>query len=334
MNDKEQKTGHIFGPVPSRRLGRSLGIDLIPHKTCTYDCLYCQVGHTTDKTAVRKNWVGVDEIIAELKTKLSSPVRDKASEMPDGRQGRPVSNGTSKPDCITLSGSGEPTLFSGCGELIDKIKKITNIPVAVITNGSMLFDENVRRELLNADIVVPSLDAGDEETFKIINRPAPEITFDKMLQGLIDFRKEFKGKYWLEVFFIADLNDSDEQVEKIAACIEKIRPDKVQLNTVTRPPADDVKPVKKERLAEIAKRLGKNAEVIADFRNNNKKDDFELKSGDIIEMLKRRPCSLDDIAAGLKTPINEAAKHIESLIKSGKIEPVRQGGRVYYKVKC
>ena len=308
MNDKEQKTGHIFGPVPSRRLGRSLGIDLIPHKTCTYDCLYCQVGHTTDKTAVRKNWVGVDEIIAELKTKLSS-----------------------KPDCITLSGSGEPTLFSGCGELLKKIKQITDIPVAVITNGSMLFDENVRRELLNADIVVPSLDAGEEETFIKINKPAGCITFDKMLQGLIDFRKEFKGKYWLEVFFIADLNDSDEQVEKIAACIEKIRPDKVQLNTVTRPPADDVKPVKKERLAEIAKRLGKNAEVIADFRNNNKKDDFELKSGDIIEMLKRRPCSLDDIAAGLKTPINEAAKHIESLIKSGKIEPVRQNEKIYYK---
>ncbi|MFA6187207.1 MAG: radical SAM protein [Phycisphaerae bacterium] len=310
MNRKKQKSEHIFGPVPSRRLGRSLGIDLIPHKTCTYDCIYCQVGHTTDKTTSRKAWVSVDEIIAELKDKLSS-----------------------KPDCITLSGSGEPTLFAGCGELIKKIKQITDIPVAVITNGSILSEKSVRSELLNADIVVPSLDAGDEEIFQKVNKPAEGITFDKMLKGLIDFRSEFKkDKYWLEVFFIADLNDDDEQVEKMAACIAKIKPDKIQLNTVTRPPADDVKPVKKERLAEIAKKFGKNAEVIADFKTSQADSGANVKDTDIIEMLKRRPCSLDDIAAGLKTPMNEALKHIETLIKAGKIETARQNGKIYYKV--
>ena len=265
MNNKEQKNKRIFGPVPSRRLGRSLGIDLIPYKTCTYDCIYCQVGHTTDKTAARKTWVSVDEIIAELKEKLSS-----------------------RPDCITLSGSGEPTLFAGCGELIKKIKQITDIPVAVITNGSMLSDKQVRSELLDADIVVPSLDAGDEEIFQKINKPAAGITFAQMLKGLIDFRSEFKkDKYWLEVFFIADLNDDDEQVEKMAACIAKIRPDKIQLNTVTRPPADDVKPVKKERLAEIAKKFGKNAEVIADFKTNQTDGGTNAKDTDIIEMQRQ-----------------------------------------------
>lgn len=310
MNSKEQKSEHIFGPVPSRRLGRSLGIDLISHKTCTYDCIYCQVGHTTDKTTSRKTWVSVDEIIAELKDKLSS-----------------------EPDCITLSGSGEPTLFAGCGELIKRIKQITNIPIAVITNGSMLSDKQVRSELLNADIVVPSLDAGDEEIFQKINKPAPGITFDKMLKGLIDFRREFKkDKYWLEVFFVAGLNDGDEQVEKMAACIAEIKPDKIQLNTVTRPPADDVKPVKKERLAEIAKRFGKNAEVIADFKTSQTDSGVNVKDTDIIEMLKRRPCSLEDVAAGLKTPINEALKHIEILLKAGKIEAARQNGKIYYKV--
>ncbi|HBG77701.1 MAG TPA: radical SAM protein [Phycisphaerales bacterium] len=310
MNDETQRTGHIFGPVPSRRLGRSLGIDLIPHKTCTYDCLYCQVGHTTDKTAARKTWVSVDEIIAELKEKLSS-----------------------RPDCITLSGSGEPTLFAGCGELIKKIKQITDIPVAVITNGSMLSDKQVRSELLDADIVVPSLDAGDEEIFQKINKPAAGITFDEMLKGLIDFRSEFKkDKYWLEVFFIVDLNDDDAQVEKMAACIKKIAPDKIQLNTVTRPPADDVKPVSRERLAEIAEKFGKNAEVIADFKAGQADSEFNAKDDDIVEMLKRRPCSLEDVAAGLKTPMNEALKHIESLIKAGKIEAVRQNGKIYYKV--
>lgn len=331
MNDKGQKTGHIFGPVPSRRLGRSLGIDLVPHKTCTYDCLYCQVGHTTEKTAARKNWVDVDEIIAELETKLSSPVRDKASEMPDGRQGRPASNGTSRPDYITLSGSGEPTLFAGCGELIEKIKKITDVPVAVITNGSMLSEKQVRKELLGADLVAPSLDAGDEETFQKINQPCSEITFDRMLAGLIEFRREFKGKYWLEVFFIDGLNDGGEQVDKIASCIAAIGPDKVQLNTVTRPPADDVGPVSRQRLEQIAKKLGPNAEVIADFKGDEQESGFKIKDADIIEMLKRRPCSLEDIAAGLKTPIIEAMKHIEVLIKSGKIEAVRQNEKVYYK---
>lgn len=309
MNSKsKQKNEHIFGPVPSRRLGRSLGIDLIPHKTCTYDCLYCQVGRTTEKTIKRQSWASIDEIIAELKTKLST-----------------------KPDYITLSGSGEPTLCSYCGRLIEKIKQITNIPIAVITNGSLLFMPEVRKELVGADIVMPSLDAGDEETFKKINRPCSEISFDKMLQGLIDFRREFTGEYWLEVFLIAGLNDSDEQVDKIGQCIEKIQPDKVQLNTVTRPPAENVKAVGRERLRQIAKRIYKNAEVIANFAGDKKTSDFKVKSDDIVEMLKRRPCSAEDIAAGLKIPKIEAIKHIEQLIKSGRIEAVRQDGKIFYK---
>ena len=305
---KEPKE-YIFGPVPSRRLGRSLGIDLIPYKTCTYDCVYCQVGRTTQKTTTRKSLVNIDEVVADLKNKLSA-----------------------NPDYITLSGSGEPTLCSDCGLLIEKIKQITDIPIAVITNGSLLFMPEVRNELSDADVVMPTLVAGDEEMFKKINRPVPEITFDKMLQGLIDFRKEFKGKYWLEVFLIAGLNDGDEQVEKLAACIEKIRPDKVQLNTVTRPPAENVKTVSRERMQQIARRIYKNAEVIADFKSDNKSGDFKIKSDDIVEMLKRRPCSAEDIASGLKIPKIEALKHIEELIKSGKIEAVRQGGSIYYKV--
>jgi wyosine [tRNA(Phe)-imidazoG37] synthetase (radical SAM superfamily) len=309
MDSKSTRKGeHIFGPVPSRRLGRSLGIDLIPSKTCTYDCLYCQVGRTTLKTTTRKSWINIDEIITELKNKLLT-----------------------KPDYITLSGSGEPTLCSDCGRLIEEIKRITDIPIAVITNGSLLFDPEVRKELLVADVVMPSLNGGDEETFKKINRPCSEITFDKMLQGLIDFRREFKGKYWLEVFLVAGLNDSDEQIEKLAACIEKIQPDKVQLNTVTRPPAEGVQAVSRERLQQIAKKIYKNAEVIADFKGDDKAGDFKIKSDDIVEMLKRRPCSAEDIAVGLKISKIETLKHIEELIKSGRIEAVRQGGSIYYK---
>jgi wyosine [tRNA(Phe)-imidazoG37] synthetase (radical SAM superfamily) len=310
MNDElKQKVEHIFGPVPSRRLGRSLGIDLVPHKTCTYDCLYCQVGRTTEKTIKRQRWVSIDEIIAELKTKLST-----------------------KPDYITLSGSGEPTLFEGCDKLIARIKRVVDTPVAVITNGSLLFMPEVRKELLSADLVIPSLDAGDEDTFKKINRPSPEITFDKMLQGLIDFRKEYTGKYWLEVFLVAGLNDSDEQIEKIAACIKKIGPDKVQLNTVTRPPAETVEAVSQQRLGEIAKKIYKNTEVIADFRKSDKPSTREVKGDDIIEMLKRRPCTAEDMAAGLKVSKIELLKNVEHLIRDGKVEFVRQDDRIYYKV--
>jgi wyosine [tRNA(Phe)-imidazoG37] synthetase (radical SAM superfamily) len=301
------RKAHIFGPVPSRRLGRSLGIDLVPPKTCTYDCLYCQIGLTTEKTIQRKSWVPVDEVIAELKNKLST-----------------------KPDCITLSGTGEPTLYSDCGKLIDEIKRITSIPVVVITNGSLLFMPEVRKDLSNADIVLPTLDEGDEETFVKINRPAEGITFDKMLQGLIDFRREYKGKYWLEVFLIAGLNDSDEEIDKIADCIKKIQPDKVQLNTVSRPPAEKVSPLTKERLEDIAKRLGPNAEVIADFKADVD-ENFTAKADDVLEMLIRHPCSADDIAAGLKIPKLEVLKLIEELTKSQKIEPVIQNNKTYYK---
>jgi wyosine [tRNA(Phe)-imidazoG37] synthetase (radical SAM superfamily) len=305
----KQLKSHIFGPVPSRRLGRSLGIDLVPPKTCTYDCLYCQVGLTTEKTIKRKSWIAVDEIIVELKNKLSA-----------------------KPDCITLSGSGEPTLYSDCGKLIAEIKKITSVPVVVITNGSLLFMPDVRKDLLNADIVLPTLDEGDEETFVKINRPAEGITFDKMLQGLIDFRREYKGKYWLEVFLIAGINDSDDEIDKIADCIKMIQPDKVQLNTVSRPPAEKVSALTKERLEEIAKRIGKNAEVIADFKGNAG-ENFNAKADDVLEMLMRRPCSADDIAAGLKIPKLEVLKLVEELVKSGQIEPVSLNNKIYYKNK-
>ncbi len=299
---------HVFGPVASRRLGRSLGIDLVPHKTCTYDCLYCQVGLTTEKTAERQGWISVDDIMAELKGKLL----------------------TTKPDCITLSGSGEPTLYIHCGKLIAEIKKITDAPVAVITNGSLLWIPEVRKELLDADIVMPSLDAGDTETFAKINRPAPEVTFDKMLQGLIDFRKEYKGKYWLEVFLIAGLNDSEEHIAKIAECVRKINPDRAQINTISRPPAENVVPLSQQRMEEIAKKIGENAEVIADFKAAEG-GTYSGRAEDIIELLRRRPCSAEDIAAGLKMSKLEVSRVVEKLVKAKTIGAVKQNNKTYYK---
>ncbi|NMC21094.1 MAG: radical SAM protein, partial [Thermogutta sp.] len=168
-------TKHIFGPVPSRRLGRSLGVDLVPFKTCSYDCIYCQLGRTTCKTIERKTWVPLELVLEELEEKLHT-----------------------RPDYITLSGSGEPTLFSPLDKLIEGIRALTDIPIVALTNGSLLSDSDVQAALLPADLVIPSLDAGNEAAFQLVNRPHEDLAFDRMLEGLVAFRRRFPKEYWLE----------------------------------------------------------------------------------------------------------------------------------------
>jgi len=304
-----EKQEYIFGPVPSRRLGRSLGVDLVPFKTCSYDCIYCQLGRTTNKTMQRKEWVPLDDVIEQLKDKLDS-----------------------KPDYITLSGSGEPTLYSRLGELISRIKSITDIPVAVLTNGSLLWLPEVRSALKAADLVVPSLDAGSSQVFQYVNRPNRDITFSKMLDGLIKFREEYSGKYWLEVFLIAGVTTTEIEINKLRACISAIHPDKVQVNTVTRPPAEDfAERVPEKQLKALAGQLYENAEVIADYRNVHKQQDFSARREDVLTLLRRRPCSIEDIAAGLGLHRNEVVKYIEELSSEGKIEARPQNQQLYYK---
>ena len=301
---------HVFGPVPSRRLGRSLGVDVVPFKTCTYDCIYCQLGRTTRKTTERAEWVPLDEVVAEVETRLSS-----------------------RPDYITLSGSGEPTLYVRLGELIERIKGMTDIPVAVLTNGSLLGRAEVRKELLGADLVVPSLDAGDEAMFETVNRPDKDITFDAMLDGLIALRREFAGEYWLEVFLLSGLTATEAEVRKLSACAARIGPDRVQLNTVTRPPAEEVAVgVPPERMAELARMFEPPAEVIADFRKVHRRAEFAAGREEILSMLKRRPCSTADIADGLGMHPNEVVKYVEDLARAGRIGEYRVGGKVYYRV--
>ncbi len=301
----------IFGPVPSRRLGRSLGVDLVPFKTCSYDCIYCQLGRTTCKTAERREWVPLDAVMSELKPKL-----------------------TLKPDWITLSGSGEPTLYSRLDELIDRIHAITDVPVAVLTNGSLLWHPEVCKQLMKAELVIPSLDAGNKAVFDAINRPAPEITFKKMLEGLIRFRQEFKNQYWLEIFFLEGINTADHQVREIADCTKQIQPDRVQLNTATRPPAEKYAvQVSKARLSEIAALFNPPAEIIADYRGVHAHTDFTIQKNTVLEMLSRRPCTLDDVVAGLGIHRNEAIKYIAELDASGLLTVEQTGIRTFYKAK-
>ena len=282
---------YVYGPVPSRRLGRSLGVDLVPFKTCTYDCIYCQLGRTTNKTIERKEWVPCDTVIDQVKGKLES-----------------------KPDYIALSGSGEPTLHSKIGEIISQIKAITDIPVAVLTNGSLLWLPEVRRSLMAADLVLPSLDAGIDRLFRYINRPHSDIHFGKMLDGLVKFRNEYAGKYWLEVLLLSGVTTVEVQTRLLAHYIKLIRPDKVQVNTVSRPPVEDfAMAVAPERLKEAASQLSEKAEIIVAKQSVHEQCETSARLQDVLALLRRRPCSVADIALGLGLHRNAVLKIVEQL---------------------
>jgi wyosine [tRNA(Phe)-imidazoG37] synthetase (radical SAM superfamily) len=306
-----KQTKYLYGPVPSRRLGRSLGVDIVPAKVCTLDCVYCQIGRTTDKSVERKNYTDIEAVLAELKERL---VREL------------------KADFITISGSGEPTLHSRLGELINGIKKITDIPVAIITNGTLLYRPDVRADCAKADVVLPSLDAGDEQTFQRINRPHTDISIEKLISGLCSFRKEFAGQIWLEVFFVEGLNTDSEQIDKIKSAVECICPDKVQLNTAVRPTAEpNVKSVDAEKLKSIADLLGEKCEVVADFLPRHRVEHFESKAEDVLSMLKRRPCTLEDVCRGLDINRNEALKYITHLKQQGVVDSEEKDGIIFFK---
>ncbi|KPK51035.1 MAG: hypothetical protein AMK72_00770 [Planctomycetes bacterium SM23_25] len=299
---------YVFGPVPSRRLGRSLGVDLVPFKTCTYDCIYCQLGGTTNKTLERKEWVPLGEVVEQVKEKLPT-----------------------RPDYITLSGSGEPTLHSRIGEVIAQIRSLTDIPVAVLTNGSLFWQEDVRRQLMAAHLVIPSLDGGDRTVFHVVNRPHPGILFEKLLEGLVAFRNEYNGMYWLEVFVLAGYTAIPAEAQKLVDWVKKIRPDRVQLNTVTRPPAEDyAMAVDRQRLEHLAAMFEPPAEVIADFRGVHARPEFAATREAVLEMIQRRPCSIDDLVQGLGMHRNEAVKYIEELVAAGSLERRRSVGKLYF----
>lgn len=298
--------------MPSRRLGWSYGVDIVPFKVCTLDCVYCQLGKSTDRTIKRKDYGPIEPILAELREILAEGL---------------------EADFITIAGSGEPTLNSRLGELIDGIKKITDIPVAILTNGTLLYKEDVRADCAKADVVMPSLDAGDKQAFQKVNRPHKDISIENLISGLCAFREEFAGRIWLEVFFVEGLNTEDEQIAKIRDAIELIRPDKIQLNTAVRPTAEaDIKRLDAEKLQAIAARLGPKCEVVADFSLSHHGRGLENKAEDVLSILKRRPCSLNDICSGLGIGRNEALKYVTGLQHKGIIHSEKKDGRIFFKV--
>ena len=300
MSNEPNTSKYVFGPVPSRRLGKSLGVDLVPCKTCTFDCIYCDLGRTTHKTISRGSFVSPEEIQRELE--LTLPTLGK------------------KPDYITLSGSGEPTLNQNMGDIIHSIKRVTSTPLAVLTNGSLLFIEDVRRELMEADVVLPSLDAVNPFTFECVNRPHLSLKIEEIISGLIQFRNQYPGQIWLEIVFCRGVNDEGQEINKVKEVIERIQPDKVQLNTPVRPPAEEFAyPLTLKRLEEVRNLLGENTEVVSEFEAPMG-DRFESdKDAEILNLIKRRPCTAEDISRALGLHLEEVGKDLSRLARKGVI---------------
>ena len=311
MNKELSERKYIFGPVPSRRLGKSLGVDLVPFKTCTFDCIYCDVGRTTRKTISRQSYISPKEIQGELE--LCLPIFGK------------------KPDYITLSGSGEPTLNTKIGEIIRRIKEITSTPVAVLTNSSLCSFNEVRRDLSEADVVLPSLDAITPALFEYINRPHTSLKIEEIISGLIQFRNQYRGQIWLEILFCRGVNDGKEEIEKLKEVIERIEPDRIQLNTPVRPPAEDFAfPLTLAQLEEIKERLGDKAEIISEFAAPTEEKFNSVKDSEILNLIKRRPCTAEDISKALGLHLNEVVKFLEKLLKEGGVHYRMYEHRGYY----
>ncbi|MBW1711335.1 MAG: radical SAM protein [Deltaproteobacteria bacterium] len=303
MPEKKKKEGvfkYIFGPAPSRRLGVSLGLDLVPPKTCTLDCLYCEVGRTTVKTVQRFHHNMAEALLMELEAYLNSP----GPEL----------------DYITLAGSGEPTLNREIGSIIQMIKEIAPIKVAVLTNGSLLDQEEVRSDLALADLVVPSLDAASPETFQQLNRPHKSLGLERIINGLIAFREEFIGQIWLEILVVKGINDQDEELEALRDIAARIKPNRLQINTVFRPPADaSAQPVSQDELKRITRFFGPQAEEAVKFKKAFPKTGRAEAEKEILNLVGRRPCSAEDLASVLALPASQVTKILAHLINDGVI---------------
>jgi wyosine [tRNA(Phe)-imidazoG37] synthetase (radical SAM superfamily) len=300
---------YVFGPVPSRRLGRSLGIDPIPLKTCNWNCVYCQLGRTSPLTCERKEFNPPEVILHEVEQVL------RAHSLKDI-------------DYVTFVGSGEPTLHIGLGWMIRQVKSVTDLPVAVITNGSLLRLSEVRHELLAADIVLPTLDAGDQLLYLKINRPCPKLDFAGHLDGLIAFREMFRGALWVEVMLIRGMNDDPDTLQKIAEALERIQPDQVHINQPTRPPAEAwARPLDDEGLLRARAILGRKSRVIAYGVGQFDLGDFDNLADAVLNIVTRHPMREEELILTLtRWKPGEVNKVIEELAEDGRLQRIERFG--------
>jgi wyosine [tRNA(Phe)-imidazoG37] synthetase (radical SAM superfamily) len=300
---------YVFGPVPSRRLGRSLGVDTIPLKTCNWNCVYCQLGRTKPLSNERRDYFPPHDILAEVKQVL-------------------VSHSKQDIDWVTFVGSGEPLLHASMGYMIRQVKSMTDLPVAVITNGSLLYLPEVRQELVAADAVLPSLDAGTANLYRKINRPYPEITFERLVDGLIAFRDEYQGKLWVEVMLVRGVNDAPQALYDVARLMHRIQPDAVHINLPTRPPAETwVQPPSDESLMEALAILGKIAEVVHPAEGSFDLSGYDNPIDAIISIITRHPMRQEELERTLdRWSAGKVSQALVDLKSSGKVQIVERFG--------
>lgn len=309
----------LFGPVGSRRLGRSLGVDLVPYKTCSYDCVYCQLGETTDKTTRREVYISTAGVEDEIRAFLS---------------------GNTGFDVVSLAGSGEPTLAANCGNVIKSIKKLTDKPVAVLTNSSLLWREDVREELMDADIILPSVDAVSEQVFHNINRPHTDLDIGKILEGIRIFSRRYRGKILLEILFLQGYNDSWEEVNNLFEYLQTIRVDRVQLNRVQRPATDRFVRSPDEQFYREVSRLffskfpvdvvGVSPAVKETPKNLEENDDLKDK---ILDFLSRRPANVEDLSAGMGVSDQRVKKALGELLEKNLASSIDTASGKFYRIK-
>jgi wyosine [tRNA(Phe)-imidazoG37] synthetase (radical SAM superfamily) len=307
---------YLFGPVPSRRLGRSLGIDLVPYKTCSFNCVYCECGKTVLLTNERAEYVPTAEVLTELNQFLS----------------------TNPPlDYMTFSGAGEPTLHISLGKIVYFIR--SNFPhyqIALLTNGSLFYQQSLRKEVIDIDLILPSLDAADEDIFQRISRPHKNIDLKQIILGLAELKKNQKGQMWLEIFIVPGLNDQPDHIQQLKQAIQQIKPDLVQLNTLDRPGTERwLNSASAELLNKIANQLDWRTEIIARFPNRKESQAYhENIERAILEIIKRRPCTVEDLSQMLGLHINEANKYLGVLIKNDQIHARQMERGLFYWAKA
>lgn len=330
--DNSQHMKHLFGPVNSRRLGLSMGIDLLPPKTCNFNCIYCEINQVPKLSCERGEHVPTDIILAEIDDLLANEERVRAL------------------DVFTITASGEPTLHTGIGRIIRHIKEKTDKPVAILTNGSQLYLKEVRDDLSAADIVIPSLDGARPESFRKVNRPAKcSADIQTIIMGIADFSHEFSGEIWLEILLVENINDAPEDIAALRGAIKRISPTRVQLNTVARPPFElFARPLTRKRMEEIKKEIEKGYDRPVDILAGTKETEVidKGKGGEgtagkvspgtleeeIREILLRRPSTAMDISSTLNLETEQTAKLLTGMESRGSVTVKIHGGKKYYRV--
>ncbi len=300
---------YTYGPVPSRRLGLSLGVDILPYKTCTVDCLFCQLGRTSNLTITRSSFFPKEDILDEVLTVCHQE----------------------NPDYVTFSGSGEPALNKDIGWIIKRIKEEVEAKVAVLSNSSILWMPDVREDLNFADVVVPSLDAGTDSYWKRVNRPHPDLLFDRMISGLVDFSNQYKGELWVEILLVRGINDQPENIDAILSILAQMRYTKIQLNTVVRPPSEKTAlPLTPEELEAISKRFPPNTEIVATFQKRGKHVGGQGDRDRILDAISRRPMTIKQIEQSLGIPAERSENVMKSLIDEGLAKAIIHGQEEFY----